>query len=254
MALNLAAMQQNLPKDYYHYLAVDKQILLYDMQRESMHTILPELGNKLIQLLSQLKSPPRPIQSIISSAAKIRFESHSRQYSGLYTSGSLGFIRFALSANFEPMIEIKFLIDESPSLNLKFQGSKHEHLHEKTLFTHELNAHASFVDENLLYHPQYDTIEHQVNNLALRSSNGRLVFEINIPRHLNLVPSETLKSIMLEYSARDFRTALATLPPGSLLYEVYTNTNYSDFPCHIASIVLDSEFIASSMGDLRLFS
>lgn len=253
LASNLLAMGRGLPKDYCDYSALEKQNLLYDMQKESKYENLPGLGTKFIQVIERLKPQPKIIHCTIGSVAKIRFESHSKKYSGIYSSGALGFIRLALSADFEPIIETKFLIDDSPSLNLKLQGPANKNIKIDDLFMTEFSVQASQADSNFFAYLQNEALEHQVSNLALRLSNGRLVFDIKPPSKLTFIPSESLKAAMLERGTSDFREALTTLKTGTLLFTVWTKVTELDLDFHIASIVLDSEFISSFVGDLRLF-
>jgi len=250
---NLFAAHREFPKNYDEYPAQEKQDFLYNLLLDNKYEELPELGTKIDQIIARLKANTKTILNTVGSVAKMRFESHSKVYSGIYASGALGVIRFALSADFETTIELKFLIDESPSLDLTLQAHPNTCDQRSALFTNEFISLPIRRNANYFLYLHNEEAQYQVSNLALRSPNGRLVFDVKLPYQLTLIPSCGLKYLMQDSNKTNFREILTTLNKGALLFEVWTKIDVDDYASHIGSIVLDSEFIASVAGDQHLF-
>ena len=83
-----------------------------------------EALRRITRGLRQLTSGARPATAALLTAATLAAcasappaAPYTKKFTGIYSSGAIGFINFALSPEFEPVITIKFLIDDSPSLD-----------------------------------------------------------------------------------------------------------------------------------------
>lgn len=233
-------------KDYYEYSALEKRNFLWEkILKSSYKDGLPVLANKVLSALNQWNSNPDTKLVTVGSVAKIQLVPMSRYFSGIFSSGALGLVYLSLSAPYGVVSEtliIKFLIDDSLSLNLKISHVKDPQVNIK--FSDEFVAQGK--PEPGFFWQQS---ENQVVELAKRSCNGRLAFDLNAPSQLIFVPSKELTG--LQNKAGDFRQALAELKSG-ILYEVYTLDSFN-LRWHIANIMLDSEFINSHYADTQLF-
>jgi hypothetical protein len=190
----LQAMHE-VSSEYLYYTAKQKQDYIYNrlIIAQERSNFLPEYINKTD------KTPSR--------VAKINFKIISPKYSGIFSSGTLGFIKISNRT------KIKFLIDECPPVTLEIS--------DRFLVNNNFD-----ISQQELYKNLYsDLPEHQINKLAMRISNGRLVLDTNIPK-------------LLIFETPPARGELTKFKKDVILYHVYDHQEH-----YLADVILESDFL-----------
>lgn len=195
------------------------------------------------------------------SVAKVRLVPQKNQsYTGLFRTGAVGLIRMSLVGDpsiwgsFLPAFELKLFVDDVCSLNMlatdeiTCQDADHNFLTRilsNQIPTPETSL-AKFVTLILaltknLPDPRSSIAFAKIENCS------QIVLKHNAPRQLYFVPLEQ------KLESKDFREDLALLSPNTTLYQVMAADQRCIRAEHIADLVLESKFVASSFGDHQLF-
>lgn len=280
----------SLPADYQSWNAKKKQEFLWNERiLKSKYDQLPSLrkidviGLFLTPLRSKMdyesdEAPPDWKKAIHAHAsiAKIQFvPTDNTPFTGLFRGADYGLLRLSLTGDpndrgFAPGLAIKWLItgnhseDFSALVSLMGQGNNYN------FFANEFSNIVPVVNQigpkliNLIFmrvskHPTKLSLQ----GLGEVDQQGQSVDNPHYPTQLFLVPSQIVQ--FPKSPGRDFRTDLATIAPGTVLFSVYgidsrqlgtTETQQSENRLKaqlIGQIKTMSEFIASSYGDRRLF-
>jgi hypothetical protein len=270
-----------LPPNYENFYAKDKQNILWNNMVHSRWRQYPAWqGGGFCHLISSLPGlaqtfsmqtdefPEKRIKVIHTHGvvAKINLViTGESQYTGLFKSGAIGFVRLSLAANpddnnFIPGMALKFLIDKSYSLNilamhnLEGQGVNHN------WFAHDFS--------NIIPEPQSIALktigwffslvrdppnELSLNHLANIESNGASVSNPKAPYKIIFEPAKEVKDLIEEDSKNDFRDNLNQIKKGAIIYDIYLQEDVKHPIVKVGYIQLMSNFLASEYGDYRLF-
>lgn len=279
----------SLPTDYVTWSAQEKQdFLWYKRIIPSTYTQKPPLAKVDILglIVTRLKikmdrlsdEAPEKWQKAIhahGSVAKIKLIAHGDcSFTGLFKGADYGFLRASLagdpaSGNFAPGLGIKFLVDGQDSGNFSALVSLEGQGQNYNLLAHEFSNIVPVVNKlrpkigNLIFRrvTRYPT-KMSLKNMAIIDQLGNKVNEPYYPEQIFLVPTTQIQFV--ESPPHDFRDDLATIPIGTVLFDLYgvkptednhqvTNAEYRQQAVQIGQIETRSEFVTSDYGDRRLF-
>jgi hypothetical protein len=236
------------------------------------------LDETLTRQSDELEEPKLKLFHSFGSTARIRFTpSPDTPYTGLFAEQAHGLARFSYAG---PVIGIGIV----PGLGLKFPIDG-EHDSENAVVMRKLDGQArGSVFENaftnILPTPDVTNVVMQVvrhrfesvvvegrglhqpvDNLARRTVAGHIVDAPRVPHRLILVPTPGVRAA--SDPSIDFREDLArNIRSGTIIYDVYAvdesepDAELEDLTqgsSKIGALTTESEFIASSYGDHRLF-
>ena len=286
----------SLPADYETWSAQRKQDFLWQER------ILPSRYQKLpplerINVLGLFLTPlsikmdlhadeaPRRWEKAIhahGSVAKIKFiPSTNTSLTGLFKGADFGLVRLSVTGDpqdrgFAPGLAMKFLVDGHPSENFSALVSLTGQGNNYNLFANEFSNIVPVVSQfgprfiNWIFSrvTRFPT-KLYLQDMAKIDQHGNLENQPYYPYQIFLVPNPQLK--FPESPPHDFRDDLASIPSGSLLFNVYgvipetlsndsnqiskqvDQPNYREKAEIIGTIETQSEFINSKYGDNLLF-
>ena len=196
------------------------------------------------------------------TVAKMRFVADDKHpFSGIFATGAVGFARASLAVGmpaYSPAIAFKFLLDgPHPSENLLLHQSldtqASRDFFERGPTNNTLNP--SAFPNNVVFpllkfwlSPVSKPIQLQLlDHLAEVTNDGTKVATPVAPALVNLYGADEVRNDPA--STEDFRTLLAKIPSGSLIYRMYGRARPGDKPVYIGSISIESAFVASEFGD-----
>ena len=258
--------------------ARDKQETLWRFISSWPYEQLPSMRTTNLDLMRQLMSraflrkafvqdddvrPPRTKAfHAFGTVAKMRFVADgTHPFSGIFATGGVGFVRASLAVgmpNYSPAAALKFLLDRAhPSENLLLHQSldtqASRDFFERAPTNHTL-APVTFPNTlmvpllRLWLSPISSPIELQrLDHLAAVTNNGTVVERAVAPELVYLYGAAEVRNDPA--STEDFRTLLANIPAGSLLYRMYGKATRSAAQVYIGSIITESTFVASEFGD-----
>jgi hypothetical protein len=270
-------------------LASQKQQQIWQKIQESQYKELPPL-QKIDLAGLFLTSLSKKMDSLADEAplgwkkaihargvvAKIKFvASANTPFTGLFRGVDYGLLRASITGNpsdrnFAPGLAIKFLIDSQPSANFSALVSLVGQGQNYNFLANEFSNIVPVVNEvgpkliNLIFRrvTRYPT-KLYLENLAQFNQNGVREPKPYYPRQIYLVPNPQVQ--FPATPPHDFRSDLATIATGTLLFSVYGvdaakisdrsigQPEYRSQAEIIGQIATNSEFIASSYGDSQLF-
>lgn len=274
--------QAEVPANYESLSAEQKQSILWKNISEKPYAELPALtgpdGSKFAFSFKTLdraftnkgdEFQTNRIKVIHQwgSAVKVEFKtSGNTPYTGLFKDGAVGIARLSLALAFVdegdafvPGMAVKFLVDGQPSQNIfvmeKLEGQKRDTNWFKETFTNILPNPASFktwVGQQVFEQFVEDAIHLNVNHVASVTRTGQTVDRPVAPFQLLVKPAVGLK---LPSDSADFRKDLATLPAGTVLYDVFgkDTSAKNSVVRRIGQIVTTSEFVSSEYEDKLLY-
>lgn len=199
------------------------------------------------------------------TVAKIQFIADGHHpFTGIFATGGLGFIRASLAVgmpNYSPAVAIKFLLDGAhPSENLLLHQSldtqASRDFFERAPTNHTLNP-ITFPNTLMLPVLKFwlskisNPIEMQlVDHLAKVTDDGSVVERPRAPETVYLYDGEDVHNDPA--STDDFRSILAEIPSGSLIYRMYGKESRGAKQVYIGTITTESGFVASEFGDCIL--
>ena len=258
--------------------ARDKQELLWSFISRWPYSDLPSARTSDFQTMSRLVKraflrkafvqdddvrPPRTKAfHAFGTAAKIRFVADgTHPYSGLFASGGVGFMRASLAVGmpkYSPAAAFKFLLDgphasENMLLHQSLDTQASRDFFERAPTNHTL-APITFPNTLMLpflrfwLSPISSPIELQrLDHLAAVTSDGTIVERPVAPELVYLYGADEVRNDPA--STEDFRSLLACIPSGSLLYRMYGKAARSSRQTYIGCITSESAFVASEFGD-----
>ena len=261
--------------------ARDKQEALWSFISRWPYEELPSMHSTSLQLMRKLMSraflrkafvqdddvrPPRTKAfHAFGTAAKMRFVADgTHPFTGIFATGGVGFARASLAVgmpNYSPAAAFKFLLDgPHPSENLLLHQSldtqASRDFFERAPTNHTLTP-VTFPNTLMLpllrfwLSPISSPIELQrLDHLAAVTNDGTVVERAVAPELVYLYGADEVRNDPA--STEDFRSLLANIPPGSLLYRMYGKPTSNDKQIYIGSITTESPFVASEFGDCIL--
>ena len=258
--------------------ARDKQEVLWSFISKWPYADLPSAHTSDFQTMSRLVKraflrkafvqdddvrPPRTKAfHAFGTAAKMRFVADgTHPFTGLFASGGVGFMRASLAVGmpkYSPAAAFKFLLDgphasENMLLHQSLDTQASRDFFERAPTNHTL-APITFPNTLMLpflrfwLSPISSPIELQrLDHLAAVTSNGTVVERPVAPELVYLYGADEVRNDPA--STEDFRSLLASIPSGSLLYRMYGKATRNSRQIYIGSITSESAFVASEFGD-----
>ena len=199
------------------------------------------------------------------TVAKIRFVADGKHpFTGIFATGGVGFVRASLAVgmpNYSPAASLKFLLDgPHPSENMMLHQSLDTQA-SRDFFerapTNQTLAPTTFPNTLMLplmrlwLSPISSPIEMQLlDHLAAVTNSGAVVNRACSPELVYLYGADEVRNDPA--SNEDFRSLLAKIPSGSLLYRMYGKASRTAQQIYIGSVTLESGFVASEFGDCIL--
>lgn len=274
-----------LPSDYESWSAKSKEAYLWEkMILPSQYTSLPELTGidvpglfltalrvKMDRESDQVTRGWKKAVHAHGTVAKVCYTSQpGHRFTGMFQGADHGLLRLSLTGDprrrgFAPGLALKLLRDKQPSANLSALVSLTGQGSNFNFFANELSNIVPVVPQigpqliNLIFRrvTRYPTMLH-LENLAQADQSGRSIEAPVFPEQIYFKPASNLQ--FPETPDHDFRVDLATLPVGTVIYEVYapltTQSQEIDIRSQsskIGEITLTSQFISSDYGDQSLF-
>lgn len=212
------------------------------------------------------------------AVAKVAFKAEgNHKFTGVFEGNDCGLLRLSLTGNPEkhgvqPGLAWKTFIDGQPSQNVSALVSLNGQGKNYNIFANELSQYVrpeadDTLGSTLLFaFISSKPTQLMVNGMAEVKSNGEAVSRSLSPTPIFFVPKNDVKA-RFSTGAHDFRKDLLSLQAGTALYDVYatdmeiknslftsTATRYAkerrSSAVKVGEIVLSSEFVASSFGDM----
>jgi hypothetical protein len=216
---------------------------------------------------SDVRPPHHKLFHPFGSVATVSFEPEGERpdlLTGMFSSPSVGIARLSLAASdspdqYSPGIALKLLVDGKPSVNImaipSLSGQESRDFFERTPTT-RFPAPKGFVPE-------------AVSGLIASEAGVKAANELGVQHFAEVTPQGDevlypLTPYLLEFrpkgvhfekgSQQDFRQDLATIPVGTVIYEVWGKVNNTPDgePFKIGNIKTSSPFVASRFGDQEL--
>ncbi len=258
--------------------ARDKQEILWSFISQWPYEQLPSMRTTNLQLMRRLANraflrkafvqdddvrPPRTKAfHAYGTVAKMRFVADgTHPFTGIFATGGVGFVRASLAVgmpNYSPAAALKFLLDgPHPSENLLLHQSLDRQasrdFFERAPTNHTLTP-STFPNTLMMpllrfwLSPISSPIEMQrLDHLAGVTNNGAVVERACAPELVYLYGADEVHNDPA--STDDFRSLLADIPSGSLLYRMYGKASRSAQQVYIGSVTTESGFVASEFGD-----
>ncbi len=269
-----------LPANYDTLSAKAKEDLLWDQRIvPSKYTTLPPFKGPDLIAIARVdlrvtldrrsdEMPPGRIKLVhpLGALAKVEFVPEpGSPYTGLW-KGSEGIARFSLATspgtnNFTPGLAVKMFIDGKPSSNLQFMFSIDGQGKDFDFFSNQFT--------NLIEKPRgigtnligaiFKKATPFPNFLDLVDfgrfdRSGKLEDHQKSPRVVQWVPTFGVRKIARSNTPTvDFRTDLAKVPSGTILYDAIAIDKSGAPIGKVGHLVTRSEIIAASYGDQKLF-
>jgi hypothetical protein len=187
-------------------------------------------------------------------------------YTGLFATGAKALLRFSDGGGgprFVPSFAMKFPIDGAPSLNffaLPYELRKSRDplvgvfanaSLEPQKFDAKLLASAFQRTAKALRGSRLYATYLPLHHMAGKTPDGKTIAAPNVPDRLELRPTDAARAAAAE--ARDFRVRLASIPEGTVLFDVSVSHDIKAPAVPYGVVRLDTRFVASRWGDERLF-
>ena len=280
----------SLPTDYSTWSAQQKQDFLWNKRiipstyiqkppltkSDILGLIITRLKTKMDRLTDEAPENWKKAIHAHGSVAKIKLIAHTDcPFTGLFQGADYGLIRASLtgdpaSGNFAPGLGVKFLVDGQDSGNFSALVSLEGQGENYNFLAHEFSNIVPVVNKlrpklgNLIFRrvTRYPT-KMSLKNLATIDQLGNRVEAPHYPEQIFLVPTTQIQ--FAESPPHDFRDDLATIPSGTVLFDLYgvqptedenqvtDLAEYRQQAIQIGQIETTSKFVASDYGDRRLF-
>jgi hypothetical protein len=244
---------------------------------ESAKVLLPTfLRVAFTHISDEMPEGRKKLIHSLGSVAKIQLEIFPNStFSGVFKSGGVGFARLSWAkfdlTNIVPGVAIKLLIDGKPSQNflvmhnLDGQGSNQNFfLNPVTnafpnptstamiMLSKVFAATLAILPGGPKDHPEKENILGLYEQASVLS-NGQVEEKVVAPWKINLVPSPKLSASQGGNRTDDFRTVLAEVPEGTVLYDVVAYRRATSPGVAIGRLISRSAFVASQYGDEKLY-
>lgn len=198
--------------------------------------------------------PPRSkIFHAFGSVAQVRYEAlPGHAYTGLFATGGVGLARLSLAideATYVPGIALKLFVAGRPSVNVhaipSFDGQASRDFFARAP-SNEIPPPSGAAVRLLarVIARVADPLRRPVDHVAAVTPDGAPVSSPCAPRRIHFRPAE----VHFPADAQeDFRALLATIPVGSVIYEVWAETPSGEV--RIGRVRTTSPFVASAWGD-----
>ncbi len=258
--------------------ARQKQDVLWRFISRLPYTPLPSMRTTDFQLMVRLSSraflrksfvqdddvrPPRTKAfHTYGTVAAMRFVADGKHpFTGIFATGAVGFVRASLAVgmpNYSPAAALKFLLDgPHPSENMMLHQSLDKQasrdFFERAPTNHTI-APTTFPNTLMLpllkfwLSPISNPIEMQLlDHLAVVTNTGAAVEHACAPQLVYLYGADEVRNDPA--STADFRSILADIPSGSLIYRMYGKSDPGAKQVYIGSVFVESRFVASEFGD-----
>lgn len=182
-------------------------------------------------------------------------------YTGVFKEGTVGIARLSLGLGdikklWAPGIGLKLFVDGKPSVNIhaipRDGGQPTKDFMAATLDT-KINP--TPLDGFLKWSTKADPTHRKTDHVAAVSPSGEAVEAPKSPFRLEFRPAKKIdyKGGAPAWGSEDFRTSLARIPAGTVLYEIWAvpAEGKGDEATHIGNLRTQSEFVASEFQDRR---
>lgn len=181
-------------------------------------------------------------------------------YTGIFKDGTVGIARLSLGLGdikklWAPGIGLKLFVDGQPSVNIhaipRDGGQPTKDFMAAILDT---KIDPTPLDGFLKWSTKADPTHRKTDHVAAVSANGDAVAEPKSPFRLEFRPGKVINySGTPQWGVEDFRTSLARIPSGSVIYQVWAvpAEGKAAEAKHIANIRTESAMVASEFQDRR---
>ncbi|OQV16935.1 hypothetical protein BV898_08941 [Hypsibius exemplaris] len=277
-----------LPPDYTAMSAREKQHILWKQIDDSAYTELPQEGFSMANF-SHLFDPQYDTVSYLrksdelsktrfklvhpfGSVAMVRLKITNRDapFTGIFKSGGIGLLRISpATMDFTAIsvgLGLKIFIDKQDSQNLLLLFTRAGQGANRNFFAHTM----SNVIPPMPVHPLDATFEQAILRLpgdpkdnpenglnvplmepASVTSDGMTVKAVTAPYQVTFVPNAKLGWPSNDMT--DYRTHLAAIRKGTVLYTVMARLGKDDADVVLGEVVTTGKFVASMYGDGTLF-
>jgi hypothetical protein len=258
--------------------ARDKQEILWKFISKWPYQQLPSMRTsdaQLIRLLARrallrpafvqdddVRPPRTKAFHAFGTVAKMRFVADgTHPFTGIFATGAVGFVRASLAVgmpNYSPAASLKFLVDgphasENMLLHQSLDRQASRDFFERAPTNHTI-APTTFPNTLMApllrfwLSPISNPIELQrLDHVADVRSDGGRVDRACAPELVYLYGADEVHNDPA--SLDDFRSILADIPSGSLLYRMYGKADRNTKQVYIGAVTLESGFVASEFGD-----
>jgi hypothetical protein len=183
-------------------------------------------------------------------------------FTGIYGSGGMGLIRFAMTADpnsgYIQAMALKFLVDGHPSVNLHLMNNLDGQGDNWNFFAGPFSnklphptQKAIVILEKIFEQVKTPANELTVEHLAKINTAGTTDEQFQAPEQLFFEPDLSLQHVIDPKSREDFRETLKAVVPQGEIGQLYGLVG--DQKVLIGSIYIDSQLVASQYGDEVLF-
>lgn len=274
-----------LPTDYESWSASQKESYLWEEKiLPSRYHTLPRLTGidvvglfmtslliKMERVSDQVTRNWKKAIHAHGTVAKVRYTSYpGHKFTGMFQGAEHGLLRLSVTGDptrrgFAPGLALKLLRDNGPSANVSALVSLTGQKDNYNFFANELSNIVPVIRQigpkiiNLIFRrvTRYPTKLH-LENLAQCDQSGRQVDKPEYPEQLFFVPGPNLS--FSESPDHDFRVDLATLPVGTVIYEIFAppsehreSIDNRSRSSKIGELTLKSKFETTLYGDEFLF-
>lgn len=238
-----------LPPMRYSMLAATLGMLDLALLRRAFHTV------------ADVRPPRTKLFHPFGSCAKVVLvPAAGHGFTGIYETGALGLARLSLAMDasaFMPAAGFKWFVDGRASRNLLIDRSLNPDPVKDFFTSNPTNISESASIPPLgpnwwIIRPWLALISYPiaqpVAQLASVTRDGETVTDPRSPFQIFATPSAAVRA--LSNAVDDYRTSLARIPPGTVLYELTALAAKGDAHAGaLGSVVTESEFTASAFGD-----
>lgn len=199
-----------------------------------------------------------PVQQGITGALLTQANAADHPYTGVFKEGTVGIARLSLGLGnikklWAPGIGLKLFVDGKPSVNIhaipKDGGQPTQNFMAATLDT-KINP--TPLDGFLKWSTKADPTHRKTDHVAAVTAEGEAVENPKSPFRLEFRPNQKIDYRGTpDWGVEDFRTSLARIPAGTVIYEVWAVGAEGEEAKHIGNIRTESEFVASDFQDRR---
>ncbi len=189
-------------------------------------------------------------------------------FTGVFATGGPAILRFsdAAGGGKTPSLAMKFMVDDGkPSLNFlalpyrrrdpddrdPLNGVYANATHPPEAFDVKAVAFAFQRTADALGGKRLYAVYLPLHHMAGTNLDGSTVAEPVVPDRIELHGTQATRDLMKDH--RDWRRSLASLPAGTVLFDLAISTGIDDPAKPLGTVTLDAPFVASRYGDERLF-
>jgi hypothetical protein len=213
------------------------------------------------------------------AVGKVKWEADpNSKFSGLFKSGGIGLARLSLagqSGAYTPGMGLKILVDGQPSVNFLIMYSVQGQGDDRNFFRNTFKNVIPPIEGNgikelgltigagrffaalMLLDAKFRPDNERtlpLDEASTIASDGAAAQNVNNPFVVSFIPTPTVTAAFEKTIKQDMREGLATLKPGTVLYDIYARGKDEITSSRVGQLrLVDENFVASQYGDERLF-